>query len=191
MDATPVTRGEYLSFVCRHPQWRKSAVKPLFAERSYLRDWTSDLEPGGRLTDPVTNISWFAARAYCAARKARLPTIAEWERVAGAEQPQSEVSGHEPYHGEPFRFAMGSVAADLRGAALQFGAVWEWSEDFNSAVTSGRAGSRTLSSLFCGDGYRANNARDYGAFLRYTFRSSLRAGYTLKNLGFRCVEEEA
>jgi formylglycine-generating enzyme len=189
MDAAPVTRGDYLQFLCQHPAWRASNVKTLFAEDKYLAGWAADLDPGTLpLDQPVTHVSWFAARAYCAARNARLPTVAEWERVAGSSQPSLEVQ-HTPAAGDanPFRFAMGSPATELRNAGLSFPGVWEWTADFNS-VAAGNSSNGT-SSLFCGDGFRSNDARDYAAFLRYSFRSSLRGNYTLKNLGFRCVED--
>ncbi len=192
IDVAPVTRAEYLNFVCRHPEWRKSRVKALFAEDTYLADWAGDLDPNGGRQEPVTHVSWFAARAYCASRNARLPTIAEWERVAGG-SPQRRVRPMQSTVGNsaPFRFAMGQPAEDLQGAGLEFPGVWEWSADFNGALALGSGrGSGSGSSLFCGDGYRSNHAEDYAAFLRYSFRSSLRASYALKNLGFRCALEK-
>jgi len=68
-----------------------------------------------------------------------------------------------------------------------FGSVWEWTEDFDGAPVTSRASGAADSNLFCGAGIRAADASDYGGFLRYSFRSSLRAAYTLKNLGFRCA----
>jgi formylglycine-generating enzyme len=83
---------------------------------------------------------------------------------------------------------MGKSSSDISELPFQFGEVWEWTEDFNSApVTGVGETSRTDTPKFCGDGIRSNNAADYGAFLRYSFRSSLRGNYTLKNLGFRCA----
>ncbi len=193
MDAAAVTRAEYLQFLCSNPAWRKSSVKPVFAEQRYLANWPGDLDPGPQpLDQPVTHVSWFAARAYCAARSARLPTVAEWERAAsgGDSLSSAQTSAGTTEGAAPFRFAMGKAAADLQQSPLSFTNVWEWTADFNSvAVGSERNGSS--SSLFCGDGVRSNDARNYAAFLRYSFRSSLRGSYTLKNLGFRCVEEIA
>lgn len=193
MDAAAVTRAQYLQFLCSNPAWRKSSVKPVFAEQRYLANWPGDLDPGPQgLDQPVTQVSWFAARAYCAARNARLPTVAEWERAAsGGDSPSSAQASASTTEGTaPFRFAMGKAAADLQQSGLSFTNVWEWTADFNSvAVGSDRNGSS--SSLFCGDGLRSNDARNYAAFLRYSFRSSLRGSYTLKNLGFRCVQEIA
>ena len=190
MDAAAVTRGEYLRFVCEHPAWRKSNTKTLFAEEGYLSDWEGDLDAGKQpLDQPVTHISWFAARAFCAARNARLPTIAEWERAGGGSDAAAQLSvnpGAETTN--PFRFAMGTPAPDLQRSGLAFGGIWEWTSDFNS-VAAGSTDGNGSSSLFCGDGFRSNNARDYAAFLRYSFRSSLHGNYTLKNLGFRCVTE--
>lgn len=188
MDATAVTRGEYLRFLCSNPDWRKSNVKALFAEPRYLADWAGDLDPGSQpLEQPVTNVSWFAARAYCASRNARLPTVMEWERAAGSgiTETLAKQRGN-----NAFQFAMGQAAPDLQAAGLRFGKVWEWNADFNSvAGSSTSSGAGTRSSLFCGDGFRSTDASDYAAFLRYSFRNSLRANYTLKNLGFRCVTE--
>src|SRR5882762_7663488 len=59
LDAAPVTREEYLDFVRRNPAWRKSQVKALFAESTYLADWINDSSPGDNLEDPVTFVSWF------------------------------------------------------------------------------------------------------------------------------------
>ena len=45
-----------------------------------------------------------------------------------------------------------------------------------------------LLDLFCGAGaVGARNTADYPAFMRAGYRSSLRASYTVPNLGFRCA----
>jgi formylglycine-generating enzyme required for sulfatase activity len=187
VDASPISKAQFLEFVRGRPEWRKSQIKSLLAERNYLADWIADLDPGTDSQAPVTFVSWFAARAYCAERGG-LPTVAEWERIAGA--PRVAIIREESASDKfaPFRFAMGKVVSELQDLPLHFGDVWEWTEDFNS--TPGfNAGEKPRSEkpLFCGDGYRSNNAVDYGAFLRFSLRSSLKANYTLKNLGFRCA----
>jgi sulfatase modifying factor 1 len=184
LSASPVTHEEYLKFVRDHPDWRKSRIKALYAEDSYLADWQDDFTPQPEaLSQPVTFVSWFAAGAYCEARGGRLPTVAEWERVAGGNAP-AKAPGV-----SPFSFAMGRSAPELANTDLEFPGVWEWTANFNSALVSGRIGTNegSDSSQFCGDGIRAVDPSNYGAFLRYSFRSSLRANFALKNLGFRCV----
>ena len=44
MDIEPVTNAQFLAFVTAHPEWRKSKVKPIFAEDRYLKRWPTDLE---------------------------------------------------------------------------------------------------------------------------------------------------
>lgn len=186
LSASPVTHEEFLEFVRDHPHWRKSRIKALYAEDSYLADWQDDLTPqAGMLSQPVTFVSWFAAGAYCEARGGRLPTVAEWERVAGGSEAANTPGV------SPFAFAMGRSAPELANTALDFPGVWEWTGNFNSALVSGRIGTNegADSSQFCGDGIRAVDPSNYGAFLRFSFRSSLRANFALKNLGFRCVRE--
>ncbi|HEV7606582.1 MAG TPA: SUMF1/EgtB/PvdO family nonheme iron enzyme [Steroidobacteraceae bacterium] len=186
LGASPVSHEEFLGFLRDHPQWRKSRIKTLFAENSYLADWQDDFTPQpGTLSHPVTFVSWFAAGAYCEARGGRLPTVAEWERFGGADQPANDRGA------APFEFAMGRRAPELADTPLVFPGVWEWTANFNSALVSGRIGTEESadSSQFCGDGIRAVNPANYAAFLRYSFRSSLRANFALKNLGFRCARE--
>ncbi len=72
------------------------------------------------------------------------------------------------------------------------GLVWEWTSDFNSALVTGDARGDTglERQLFCGAGsLGASDRANYAAFMRFGFRSSLRAGYTVHNLGFRCAKD--
>jgi formylglycine-generating enzyme len=189
VGAGPVTNAEYLEFVREHPEWRKSRVDKLFAEDRYLANWTEDFEPPADALDaPVTFVSWFAADAFCASRGARLPKVAEWERLAGG---QSDEPPRAQTEGAPFAFAMGQRSPDLEHTPLQFPGIWEWTEDFNSVAVTGRIGNAQGGdfSLFCGDGFRAVDPSNYAAFLRYSFRSSLRGDFALRNLGFRCTRD--
>jgi formylglycine-generating enzyme required for sulfatase activity len=189
LSQSAVTHQEFLGFVRDHPGWQKSHIKKLFAEDSYLADWQDDLTPQpDLLSQPVTFVSWFAAGAYCEAQGGRLPTVAEWERFAGGNDPANKPAANA---GAPFAFAMGHSAPELANTGLRFQGVWEWTANFNSALVSGRIGTNegADTSQFCGDGIRAVDPSNYGAFLRYSFRSSLRGNFALKNLGFRCVRE--
>ncbi len=187
LASTPVTRGDFLGFLRCHPEWRRSRATATLSESAYLSDFESDLEPGAApLEAPVAFVSWFAARAFCASRGWRLPTTVGWERALGSNrEPTSSATANRAAAG--FEFAMGRAAADLSETELRAEGVWEWTSDFNSSpVATGAAASQ-----FCGDGIRSSSPTDYAAFLRYSFRSSLKAGYALKNLGFRCARDEA
>jgi len=81
IDRTPVTNADFLAFVKQHPGWRRDRVAPFVADEQYLARWQAPdaLGPAVDPRQPVVDVSWFAARAYCAARGARLPTEAQWE----------------------------------------------------------------------------------------------------------------
>ena len=169
--ANPVTRQEYLAFVRDNPRWRRSRVERLFAESSYLHDWRDDLSFGDSpAARAVTGVAWFAARAYCASVGQRLPSTVEWERALKVVGP----------------IFVDSTGVD-RGENVT-ASLWEWTADFNSLPLADSDPAESVASLFCGAGARATDARDYAAFLRYSFRSSLKAAFALKNLGFRCAE---
>jgi formylglycine-generating enzyme len=68
LDTIAVTNGEFLAFVRAHPIWRRSQVKRLFADEGYLAHWEGDLDLGAAdAAQPVTRVSWFAAKAFAAA----------------------------------------------------------------------------------------------------------------------------
>jgi formylglycine-generating enzyme required for sulfatase activity len=84
--ARPVTNEEFLEFVAQDPNYRRDRLPRVFAEPGYLAHWAEAtiLGEAARPQQPVTHVSWFAARAFCASRGFRLPLEAEWERAAVA-----------------------------------------------------------------------------------------------------------
>lgn len=200
IDILPVSNADFLAFLEAHPEWRRSEVPAVFAADGYLRAWRSDLDLGSLYPDaPVTDVSWFAAAAYCEARGARLPTEAEWEFVANAgyEKPSGrDESGYEARvlaltTGRPQRPGpVGHSDANYYGVKDLHGLVWEWVFDIGSGFNTGDSrsdGDRRLQ-LVCGGGSAgAAFKSDYAAFLRYAFRSGLTGSYSSGGLGFRCA----
>ncbi len=69
------------------------------------------------------------------------------------------------------------------------GLVWEWvAEAPVSTNADARSRSRAPGDAFCGGGAQgARDAKDYPAFMRTSFRTSLQPSYCVQNLGFRCA----
>ncbi len=203
-DARPVTNAEFLAFVTAHPKWRRSQVSRLFADSSYLEHWAGDLEPGPNAPAdaPVVRISWFAARAFARAGGKRLPSTAEWELAASAGYTRPDGRNDEALNRDLYAWlarpvpavqrAVASGRPNLHGAYDLHGLVWEWVDDFNTAMVTGesRADSGLERDLFCGAGsVGAKDTTDYAAFMRQALRSSLKANNTTTALGFRCAQD--
>lgn len=203
LDTAPITNADFLAFVTANPKWRRSAVSRLFADASYLEHWAGDLEPGPRapLDAPVVRVSWFAARAFARWSGKRLPTTAEWELAAAAGY-ATPTGKDEPdfnrdlyaWLARPVPEVLPSVAtarATLHGVRGLHGLVWEWVDDFNTAMVTGesRADGGLDRDLFCGAGAAGSkDTSDYAAFMRSALRSSLKANNTTTSLGFRCAQ---
>jgi sulfatase modifying factor 1 len=203
LDARPVTNAEFLAFVRDHPKWRRSRVSPLFADQGYLADWQGDLELGPKApaAAPVVRVSWFAARAYAQVHGKRLPTTAEWERAAAAGFTQADGANETGFNTTILGWLVrqlpqplppaGSGRPNFFGVRDLLSLVWEWVDDFNTAMVTGesRADTGLERTLFCGSGAAgARDPSDFPAFMRVGFRSSLRANYAVPNLGFRCAQ---
>ncbi len=198
MDKLPVTNADFMAFVKQHPRWRKSAAPKLFADAGYLKNWTEDLSfPPSMADAPVTNISWFAAKAYCECQGKRLPTTHEWEFAAMAgykyrdERRDSLFSARilAAYETpKTYLKPVGQSRANYWGLYNLNELVWEWTSDFGSVMMSGENRSSDARNLFCGAGsLNATDLMNYAAFMRYAFRSSIQARFTINNLGFRCA----
>ena len=203
LDERPVTNGEFLGFVRENPKWQRSQVKRLFADERYLAHWAGDVELGkADPAQPVTQVSWFAAKAFAAWSGKRLPSTAEWEFAAGAgftnpdgtKEPEFQ-QAIARWYGSPTPDvlpAAGSGKPNVHGLRNLHGLVWEWTSDFNSAIVTGDARGDTglERNLFCGAGsLGAKDTGNFPAFMRFGMRSSLKAGYTVHNLGFRCAKD--
>lgn len=200
IDQHPVTNAEYLKFVRENPEWRKSQAKKIFTDKNYLEYWQSDLN-FGPLADPqapVVQVNWYAARAYCANLGKRLATIDEWEYVAQMpfKDKRELKSVILEWYGANTEWPLPLVmkrSPNTLGIYDLHGVIWEWVEDFNSSMVTGESrGDVALDrNLFCGGGAaNAADPSDYAAFMRFAFRSSLQAKYTVRNLGFRCVKDK-
>ncbi len=203
LDRYAVTNQDYLSFVKANPKWRRSKVKPIFAESNYLRHWSGDLSFDTKMANsPVVNVSWFAARAYAKWKGKRLPTQDEWEFVARADETLKDATQDPDFHRRILTFygkptpsmiaPVGSVYKNAYGIHDMHGLVWEWVSDFNSVMVTGESRQDTGidRGLYCAAGaVGTTDPSDYASYMRYAFRSSLNARYTVGNLGFRCAKD--
>lgn len=202
LATTPVTNAEFSAFVAQTPKWRRGDIDPLFADEGYLGDWASPDAPGATVDPlgPVTRVSWFAARAYCAAAGGRLPTESEWELAAAASEASFDARSDPGFvqqllawYGQPTPARLPPVAtrpANRWGVRDLHGLVWEWVEDFNASLMSvdSRDDNSGDSLRFCGAGAAsATDPGDYASFMRVALRSSLEARTTVRTLGFRCA----
>ncbi len=204
LQRRPVTNAEFLAFAQGHPKWRRGEVPGVFADAGYLAHWSAPLAlgPGARPEEPVTRVSWFAARAYCEAQGARLPTWYEWERAAAADETRSDARGDPAWrqrildwYSRPSSEALPDVGlspANAWGVHDLHGLVWEWVEDAGSLLAG--ADSREQGDpdrmKFCGSGaLTLEQKENYAVLMRVAMLSSLPAAGTTNRLGFRCARD--
>jgi formylglycine-generating enzyme required for sulfatase activity len=194
-----VTRGEYLEFVRAVPRWRRGRAPAALVGRAYLASWPGATDAGAEPRRPATEVSWFAARAYCAWRQKRLPTTDEWEYVARADETRVDASRQKRFVARLLELytsranaaaSVGSTFVNRYGVADMHGLVWEWTEDFNSLLVSddSRATAGRDHQLFCAAGViGATDTSNYPAFMRYGVRAALEGRSTTPGTGFRCA----
>jgi formylglycine-generating enzyme required for sulfatase activity len=198
----PVTAGEFRDFVVAHPQWRRGQAPSIFADPRYLGGWPApdSIDPTpGAAQRPVTDVSWFAAQAFCDTEHARLPTWLEWEYAAAADETRPDARVDPAWrrrilswYERPASSALPPVGgpANAYGVRDLHGLVWEWVDDFNALFIAGDSRTQGDPDLlkFCGAGAISIVDRDsYAVLMRIALLSSLKAADTTSSLGFRCA----
>ena len=203
MMKRPVTNGEFLAFVKANPQWRRDRVPGVMAEPRYLSHWAGPAELGeARAAQPVVQVSWFAASAYCEAQGARLPTWNEWEYAAAADETRRDARRDPVWRERILAWYSRPSDSALPRAGLQtpnaygiqdlHGLVWEWTDDYSSLLVDAdnRNQGDPDNARFCGAGALSMDDRDnYAVLMRVAMLSSLDAPDTTANLGFRCARD--
>lgn len=200
----PVTNGEFLAFVQAHPRWRRDKIASVFAEPRYLSHWSGSTTLGGLALpqQPVVQVSWFAASAYCEAQGARLPTWTEWEYAAAADETRRDARKDPAWRERILGWYSRPSSQALPRAGLQspnaygvqdlHGLVWEWTNDFSSLLVSSdnRSQGDADKLKFCGAGALSMDDREnYAVLMRVAMLSSLQGRDTTANLGFRCAKD--
>ncbi len=203
IDERAVTNSEFLQFVTLNPQWRKSNIKKIFSDSTYLKNWPSDLSlpPTADPDAPVCYVSWFAAKAFARSAGKRLPTLDEWEFIAMSDEVSPNARSKRNYSDAIIDLYLKKdrqykpvkqSRPNYWGVYNMFDLIWEWTDDFNSILSTNdsRAGQYDDKNLFCaGNATSATDILNYAAFMRFAMRTSLKANYTVANLGFRCAKD--
>ncbi len=203
VQEAPVTNAEFLQFVLYHDDWQRGNAVSLFVDDQYLSTWSGpiSLAPETGQQQPVTQVSWFAANAYCESQNARLPSWYEWEYIAAANDSMADARVLPEWRQNILSWysQSGGKIGDVRGGQANYyevfdthGLIWEWVDDFNAFLVSGdnreQGGADQLQ--FCGAGaITMEEKENYAILMRVAMLSSLEASYTTRNLGFRCAKQ--
>ena len=205
MRVRPVSQAEFAQFILKNPPWRKSkAANSALADAQYLQHWPTDVAPGtAHSLQAVTQVSWFAAVAYCESEGARLPTWHEWEYAAAADAKRRDARADPVWRARILDWygqtsttlpSVGRTPMNIYGIQDLHGVIWEWVDDFGALMVSGdnRTQGDPDTLKFCGAGaLSATDRENYPVLMRIAMLSSLGASSTNRNLGFRCVREPA
>jgi len=203
LDTVLVSNADFARFLRKHPDWRRDQVAGLFADEGYLRHWASATEPGPAIEgQPVTQVSWFAASAYCEARGARLPRWHEWELAAAASATAPDARDDPAWRQQILQWysksargtlpMAGASPANYFGVRDLHGVVWEWVEDAGSMLVSGdsREQGDPNRNRFCGSGaIDVEQKENYAMMMRIAMLSSMKASYSSNSMGFRCATD--
>ncbi|QGZ57118.1 formylglycine-generating enzyme family protein [Paraburkholderia acidiphila] len=199
-----VTNAEFLAFVGGASRWRRDRVAALFATPGYLSRWAGPLDPGPDAPpdEPVTGVSWFAARAYCASEQARLPKWIEWEYAAAADEQHRDAREDGARQARLLTNLMMTFGAPHMTPVRQRPNVYglygmhtltgEWVDDYAAlfADTDTRNPGNNNELRLCGGAALAFIDRtDYTLMMRVAALSALKPADSSHSVGFRCIKD--
>jgi formylglycine-generating enzyme len=204
MRARYVTNADFLAFVSSEARWRRDRIAALFATRGYLSRWAGPLSlgPDAPPDAAVTGVSWFAARAYCASEKARLPHWIEWEYAAAADAQRRDARADTVRQARILSNLMASFsgppATPVRHGPNVYGLygmhklVGEWVDDYAAlfADTDARDPGDSNALRLCGGAALAFSDRtDFSLLMRVAALTAMTPADSSSSVGFRCVKD--
>jgi formylglycine-generating enzyme required for sulfatase activity len=137
--SSEVTNADFYRFVLENKEWlpsNKALLEKKLVSEAYLKSWENDKPLDASLGLPVSQVSYYAANAYCAwvskrapaGMRVRLPYEYEWEFIAKAD----EASGYLEYPDKHKQAPdpAGSGTPDRFGIKNMFGNLWTWCENW-------------------------------------------------------------
>jgi formylglycine-generating enzyme required for sulfatase activity len=207
LDKYEVTNAQFKKFIDTHLQWRRDRIPARYHNGNYLKHWSSNDYPKEQAKHPVTNVSWYAAAAFCQSEGKRLPTEAEWEYAA-----RGGLSGKEfPWGDEPVdktranylgsgikgTAPVGSYPANGYGLFDMAGNVWEFmADEWGAYPESAQVNPVAGGNLFTDGSFDAVTTRrvirggSWGGSplnLRVAYRDSHPPDGAREFVGFRCA----
>ncbi len=216
METTEVTFEQYVAFLnVRGPDAHvnRCAGFPCIQTQNESRDapiifdGTTYTIGAGLSQHPVYGVTWYGAREYCESVGRRLPTEAEWERAARADDGRVYPWGNTwdnalaktrlPRDAPPGSLQVGSLplGASIYGVYDMAGNVAEWISDYYSErhyeeqARRGNAMNPTGPIIGQQKVLRGGSWDGLPFFSRTVHRQSARPDEFLRWIGFRCVED--
>jgi len=214
METTEVTYVQFLTFMnAMGPGSHRNGCGGQACMQTRNESETSNIQFDGAnysvllaINDyPMANVTWYGAKAYCAAIGRRLPTEAEWERAARGDDGRiypwgntwdpTKASTKRPVSGEPSTVPVTSfpLGASPYGVLNMAGNVAEWVSDWYDPSFYGRPEATIADPQGPNSGtekvVRGGSWDSVPFFARTVHRQSHDPNDPQAWIGFRCVED--
>jgi formylglycine-generating enzyme required for sulfatase activity len=189
LNATQGDQGRCGGHICTDTQVENPDSHLLYQEGRYVAERGYDAHP-------VTEVSWYGAKAYCEQHGKRLPSEAEWEKAArgteGTTYPWGEQFDPHKLNsdyrvGDTMPVGSYPDGASPYGVCDMAGNVWEWVADWYEAYPGS-----AYRSPFFGHKYKVVRGGSWnhpGGDARCARRDIAHPDRRLRVVGFRCARD--